>query len=201
VKVISPLRLAQLCAAAYDPMASWAMSWERNDVHFHACVENGVTILVARGTEPYDLEDWIADFSIRPTVSRRHPLLGLCHAGFLTDVEQVAAEMQHDTQGQRVIVTGHSKGAAEALLFAAMQCCAGATPLLVVTFGSPRPGFVQLQELLRDLPGVDYRNGADPVPDLPLAFLHPRHLKPIGTPSGNPIRDHFIESYIAALAA
>ncbi|HTC17943.1 MAG TPA: hypothetical protein VK690_02400, partial [Stellaceae bacterium] len=80
---------------------------------------------------------------------------------------------------------------------------AGRPPVSMTTFGMPRPAFLTLRRLIRGVPGTDYRHGLDPVTDVPIGFLHPRTLTQLGAerPTFNPLADHFIAAYRAALAA
>lgn len=186
--------LAAACAAAYcDPV-----TWERDDAHVLLAESDGVHIVAFRGTA--NARDWIVDFDARPKL---HPGLGWCHAGFLDDVLGVADQMRLDLAGARVIVTGHSKGGAEALIFAGLLALAGQAPEAVVTFGAPRAGYATLGAVLDQVAVRQYRHGHDPVPSLPPEMSGWRHVREpllqIGQPSRDPISDHFIASYQAAL--
>lgn len=91
--------------------------------------------------------------------------------------------------GAHLVVAGHSLGAARALIFAALLAAAlspqpARPPDAVVVFGSPRPGFELLADLLAPVPIRAYRNddahGHDLMTDVPVhipdlaPYVHPR---------------------------
>jgi hypothetical protein len=191
---VSDVALAAACEAAYaDPV-----TWERGNAHVLLAESEGRHVVAFRGTA--NARDWLVDFEASPKL---HPGLGWCHAGFLDDVLGVADQMRADLAGERVVVTGHSKGGAEALIFAGLLVLAGQAPEAVVTFGAPRAAFATLGEVLDQVPVRQYRHGNDPVPLVPLELAGWRHarepLLQIGQPCLDPIADHFIAGYRKAL--
>jgi hypothetical protein len=75
---------------------------------------------------------------------------------------------------------------------------------MTVTFGCPLLGFSTLPRVLDGHSGADYRHGPDPVTFVPEPFWHGRSpMTDLGrVPIGDlldPLHDHFIETYIAAL--
>ena len=98
------------------------------------------------------------------------------------------------------MLTGHSKGGAEALVLGAMLAVAGLAPARITTFGAPRVGDAAFGRLLAGIAGADYRYGGDPVPFVPPQLEHPRGLQAVG-----PVRtfarvgDHAIGNYVEAL--
>lgn len=124
-------------------------------------------IIAFRGS--VDGEDWLRDFKGWP---RKHQVLGYCHSGFLEGMNEVAVEISPPQGAMPFIITGHSLGAARALIVAALLAARGKPPLALVTFGTPRPGMAQLSAILIEsgFPIRCYRNGEDPVTEVPLAL-------------------------------
>ena len=95
-----------------------------------------------------DLSDWLADFDFIPTGYQPLPGFGQVHAGF-QDVYQcvrdsVVAALPVATEGcERILVAGHSLGAAVAVV-AAPDIARGMPPNAIeprlTTFGGPRVG-------------------------------------------------------------
>ncbi len=69
--------------------------------------------------------------------------------------------------GYRIIVTGHSLGAAQGADFAGYLIEQGRAPLACVLMGSPRPGRSDLNALLTQTELWSFRNGHDPVTMVP----------------------------------
>jgi hypothetical protein len=133
--------------------------------------------------EPFDLRrtlaDWTTDFDIRLSDWFRG---GRVHRGFKDALEEVWAEIfphmkQLADQGCNIWLTGHSLGAALAILAAdRFQDVQG-----VYTFGSPRVGDREFQEKFR-LQAYRVVNGDDLVSRVPPAgtYRHVGELKIIG---------------------
>jgi lipase (class 3) len=197
--------LAGYAAAAYAGVPTWT----QGDAFVYATDLNdaqlgNITVVAWRGTA--DPEDLLHDADVIP---EDDPDLGMCHAGFLEDVNGVAGRITSDLSGKRVVLTGHSKGGAEALIFGAKLLVANAPPLMIVTFGAPRAGFAKLRDTLSAVNTIrQYRNGNDPVTQVPFLvvpmagdlYMHARPLLSIGQPAPNPLDDHRIAGYQAALA-
>lgn len=183
--------LCRLAAATYTD----APTWQAGDV---AAVRTG-DVIAFRGTEPASWADWLRDFDAIPVWDQA---LGWCHQGFLDGARAIWPLL--DVNGMRSLtLTGHSMGGALAILTAAKLITAGMRVDAVVTFGAPRCGGVRVEDILSHTPLRLYRHGDDPVPDLPVAPMllrQPGTLIRIGTPTLNPIADHFVSGYLAALA-
>lgn len=185
---------AEACAAVYaDPV-----TWHIGSAHVLIAENAGLYIVSFRGSQ--DLADWLIDFTMRPVW---HPVLGWCHSGFLNDVLGVSDRMLADLAGKRVVVTGHSKGGAEAVIFAGLMVASGHPPEAVVTFGAPRAGFAMLRDVLNTTAVIQFRNGNDPVPEVLPEIAFWRHarepLQAIGTWTFDPFDSHLMESYRKAL--
>jgi hypothetical protein len=120
---------------------------------------------------------------------------------------------------QPYIVTGHSLGAMEATLFAAIGAKRETPILSRVVFGEPKPGFKQLSDILKNVPGRSYVNmsqsseGAWPHYDAftsvpatiwPEEYTHPTQLIPVCAvpPDDDPWRFlgwHHMKLYLKAM--
>jgi triacylglycerol lipase len=140
---------------------------------------------------------------------------GDVHQGFLTVYkalrDSVKAELATACQGcDRLLVTGHSLGAALALLAApdiTKNILPGRTPDLL-TFAGPRVGLLRFYRFFNNLIGDCYRVVAsgDIVPDVPLfvppVFLYKHVGKEVKVDGGqeDPIKAHSLTlSYIPGL--
>jgi hypothetical protein len=202
--------LAALCAAVYGDSAASAFD------HFDAGPDDGVCwaikrlsatdVVVLRGS--VTLEDWLADLRAAPIKTR----IGHVHNGFHTGMEHAWADIRSLLK-QPAIVTGHSLGAGRAAILTGFMVKDGASPIARVVFGEPKPGFLDLAQLIAPVPGRSYRNGDgvhhDLVCDVPFSFppaqyTHPTPIIPVfAEPATNDrygaFSWHHIELYETAL--
>lgn len=192
-------RDSDLAAIAEEAYAA-PPSFHAGDVHAFYTLRAGIPVLAVRGSTR-DPRDWLRDFAALPVYSEK--LRGFAHEGFLCGASDLLPSLPRDILAGAVL-TGHSMGGAIAILLAALLCAEGKMPRAVVTFGAPRALSWRIRHLVRAIPMRLYRCGDDPVPDLPWlpgVYLHPRPLIAIGSPSLDPIADHAIAQYRAALGA
>jgi Lipase (class 3) len=166
--------LAFLCLASYDPNSVWTNAWidDKDGIYVtHLLVqdENGedVDIIVFRGSQTF--LDWLRDLDAIP---HKHPLLGWCHSGFLRYMDLVF-EQTMAVVGKRIIITGHSLGAARASILTGLYAVNGSPIEARVVFGEPHSGFKQLATILQQS-GAElrsYRNNDDPVTEVPLFVM------------------------------
>lgn len=164
--MITDLDLAQACLDTYNDAAAWDNKWTIDTVNVYLRrVEQGA-IIAFEGSNSE--EDWLRDFQAWP---RKHPLLGYCHSGFLQGADAVYTALAKVVDGSFAI-TGHSLGAAEALICAGLFSAHGRPPTKILTFGTPRPGMARLSNILNTSGAFikHYRNGPDPVADVPLSI-------------------------------
>lgn len=220
--MITDLLCAELCAEIYgDSMrplpAARVVAWE----HLDEGEDDGVCwglmrtqdqdVIVLRGSAT--TEDWIRDLLALASPFTHH-LLGPVHPGFLLGMEHAWTEMKRLLRnGVPTVITGHSLGAGRASILCGLMLLEGLVPARRVCFGSPKPGFDQLAELIRKVPSASYRNGSDwhhdLVTDVPFSFppeeyTHPESLTFVaaapepGDPLG-PFAYHHVELYVKAL--
>ena len=199
--MIAPRRLAAIAQAAYDPAVPAFL--ERGDVKVTRTEEAGAVVYAWRGTRIKHIDDILRDADCFP---RFRPGLGHIHHGFLSGAEALEHELLAAMARERlpVVFNGHSLAAAMALIMTAIAILAGQRPAMTVTYGCPLLGFSTLRQLLDGHPGTDYRHGSDPVTFVPEPFWHARSpMTDLGRVSIgdllDPLHDHFIETYIAAL--
>jgi hypothetical protein len=205
--------LAQLCSDSYDSEVIWDHVWTAKDVHVTHRLINGVDVIVCRGSVwtaedgSFNPIDWIRDLDALPV---KHPLLGWVHAGFV-DYMDLVFENVMDVVGRDVIITGHSLGAARASDLTGLFLAHGCRVMARVTFGEPRPGFKRLAQIISDSGCVSrsYRNGLDPVPEVPVPFwpllpyIHVTEPISFNLPPPNPIPTeyHHAPLYAAGVPA
>lgn len=146
---------------------------------------DGLAIVAMRGTQPQALEDWLADAKVAPEpwdVDREAHV----HTGFQACARAILPQAQAwlattGAQRSRLVVCGHSLGAAVATLLALPL---GAQRL--ITVGSPRVGDVAFVQRLAAQPGLALTRVVDCVdlvtmipPGLDLPF-HPAVIGALG---------------------
>ena len=159
-------------------------------------------VLAIPGTRETVAADWIRDLSAWPHRSRAHPRLGVCHDGCLTGAEAVLDAAQAAIGDTPYVMTLHSLGAGVGVILAALLTLWGHPPARIVTFGAMRCCVgADIPGILKDIPGVHYHHGGDPVPELPpwpyREWRERTQLGQVGIPS---IPDHFIAAYLAAMS-
>jgi hypothetical protein len=183
------LRCADLCSAAYvdnDPRFIDIEELRFGVMHF----ENEATYLIYRGT--CNLRGWLDDFTVVP----HRTMMGyLAHMGFIHAVEKVWEGVCAALDGKPGpwIITGHSLGAAMALLTAEKL------QQPVVTFGCPRV----YSHLNETYPSIDHLRIAvddDPVTMVPNPLLwyhlNRRYLElPSDGELAIDVEDHDIDYY------
>lgn len=197
--MIADADAVRLCAEIYSsPETSWERYFD-GDEPSGICAAVHDDVLIFRGSVTQ--EDWFRDLQAQPT---RHPKLGGVDFGFMEGLDGFYTKIV-DSLSLRTVVCGHSLGAARALLFGALLAADGRPPAAIITFGSPRPGFSQLAEILKPVPIRSYKNRFDPVTDVPVPFypdlpyVHPRALLPLNVKPPladcSIFADHHIELY------
>jgi hypothetical protein len=144
---------------------------------FAATTDNGQAIIAFRGTQADSFRDVVTDASF---ILENWDRPGRVHSGFAASLRSILEPVEQwlrDTAPSRLLLTGHSLGAALATLLAA-RLVEEDRPTELVTFGSPRVGDEALAFSLRTLTIRRYVNCTDAVAQLPppLIYSHARGL-------------------------
>lgn len=207
--------IAGICNALYHPQPKgfWDDCWEHDGGYAaHKLVKlpamPAIDVIVWRGSTT--VIDWLDDFQTLPVPDGK---LGEVHEGFLRGIAETKADVDKVLSKDRlIVVTGHSLGAAHALLYAGHLVAETAfKPTRVVVFGAPRPGYQQLADVLKQTPIASYRNRVDPVTEVPFssalfpfvdcAPLTALDVEPPPIDAWGPLADHHMALYLAGVGA
>lgn len=146
----------------------------KNDTEGFVAANDRIIVVAFRGTEPTHLQDLLADARVLRVAA---PLAGKVHRGFLNAFNLVEEQMfgaiqrfRKPGQPQSLWCTGHSLGAALAVIAAAKLLAAGQTVNGLYDFGQPRVGDEEFaKEIERRLSGRYFRfvNNNDTVTRVP----------------------------------
>lgn len=138
-----------------------------DDTHGFGAVRHsdGLAVLAFRGTEPQSLSDIAID--LEGSLTDWKESAGYVHAGFASAARSLREAVDNWLQATtatrtKLILTGHSLGAAIATLFASI-----CTPNALVTIGSPRVGDATFVATLDGVAITRYVDCCDLVTDLP----------------------------------
>lgn len=208
--MLTDLDLATLCWSCYNDTNTFDRIVFTSGVwagikHYPDC-----SAIAFRGSTT--IEDWLRDFQ---GTMVDDPALGRIEQGFLSGMRDVAAHLVDEIpklpKSKTLYITGHSLGAARAFILAGLICAAGSGLAInsVVTFGPPRPGDARLKHILAPVDIRAYKNGNDPVCDVPVMlplfpYIAPRALLPVNVaPAADDpwglLAHHHIELYIQAM--
>lgn len=194
----SDRQLAELSRDAYTVAPSFNLNENQAVItqQPHLGVDPEIAIAF-RGTEP-NIHDWLRDLSlVRGMPDLR---LGLVHGGFRAGAQDLYRVAKPNLYSDNFVLTGHSLGGALALAFGALMLLDKLPPRRIVTFGAPRVGMLIFSRLLSEVKVVQYRNGNDPVCEVPpWPFQHVADLRLIGVPRFPPHACHPMEEYLSHL--
>jgi triacylglycerol lipase len=202
--MVTDTQLADICAELYNHPGNMTVYFGHTTRD--TCVglkqlPTGETVIVFRGSTT--IEDWFRNFQ---TAMLNDALLGAVSSGFYVGLPETMALLTPHIGTGPLYITGHSRGAAEALLFAAMLAIHGVFATGVVVFGSPRPGGARLKAILASVPVRSYANYLDPVTEVPvpvpalLPYEHPTQtiyfdIPPTANDPWGPLARHHLELY------
>ena len=141
---------------------------------FAAVRADGATLLSFRGTQPDNYKNLITD--LRANLVAWPESAGLVHDGFATAVRALKPQIlewigRAKPDGSKLILTGHSLGAAMATLAATIW-----RPEWLVTIGSPRVGDAAFVATVVATHKVRFVDCCDAVTEVPLEFGGYRHI-------------------------
>lgn len=201
--MLTQAQLAAMVAASYSQKADVAT---RDGAMAMLRPVGDEFVVVLPGTHLNDgaqtVLDALADLSAWP--AWRGPL-GFCHSGFSSGGEALWREIAPIIpRAKRLVLAGHSLGAAHALYLGAKNAAAGLAPCRISAFEPPRVGMAMFGWHVRKaLQVYACRFGDDPVPLLPpmfpIPFHHPVRLAAIGCAMLDPIDCHAIGGVVTAL--
>lgn len=162
---------ADLALAGFDALVCFDVPRTGTQAYGAWRASDRTALLVFRGTQIASTRDLWTDADAR--LVRRVPFAGRVHAGFaraaLSVRGQVGEWLQNAVgQRERLIVCGHSLGAALATLFAALP---EVRPTLVVPVASPRVGDAAFVHSLATVRGCRIKTGCDLVTRVPFVWL------------------------------
>ena len=203
---MNALNYAIACQQSYSGnYRNWIGGWMINGVDAKLTRIDGEYVLVLRGSQ--DAEDWLRDLDAIPVFDER---LGWVHRGFMEGLKDIYNAVRNCTGGEPLSFTGHSLGGARSRLLAGLFISNRLPVKNLVTFGSPKPGFQTLKEIINKstINHVSYRNNEDVIPTLPetmppvFDYVHTEDyiLVNSGKTDGvESIKDHSIDLYVKAL--
>jgi predicted lipase len=133
-----------------------------------------LAIVAFRGTEQ-TIGDFVTDFKFG---KEPWPAGGFVHRGFKEAFDCIWPKVDSWLQAHegRLLLTGHSLGAALAALAASSLKDKRADPMKLVTFGSPKVGTCKFKDTLEGMPVARYMNCCDLVTRMPPAGFGYKHV-------------------------
>lgn len=167
--MITNKQLVQVAAATYVPGAVADFRGADGAVQVFRTAVDGLAVYAIEGT--HDSLGWALDFMALPLpshVSENHPDVGWTHSGMTAALDSVWGPLVKALFAEPAYaICGHSLGAALAILATGRMVVMKHPPVQWAAFAPPRVGFQKLIELVATVPGNAYRNGNDPVTDVP----------------------------------
>ena len=184
--------------------------WENDDktCHLFHWVDDDFHIWAFSGTLP-KLDEWLVDLHAAQQILHDHPSLGPVHSGLWFNTSPALDFINQSMSAlgwPAFLITGHSKGAGQAILASAALIDAGHSPVACRAFEPPRIGSAKLREFLSgfDLQWTQTYNlsGNDPVTVLPFwsPFVSVNGVIPLQVPDDADIATkHKIPAVLTAL--
>lgn len=170
---ITELDIYNICHGTYEADYDWTYLFQGatdDDSYVGVKRVGEIDVVAFRGSAT--IEDWVRNFDPLETY---HEGLGWIADGFVRGINAPFANLA-SIVGSNWICTGHSRGAAEATLYAAMMALVGRPPMLLMPLAPPRTGGETLRGVLAPIKTRAYANKRDPVLDVPPWCDHPYPL-------------------------
>lgn len=135
------LLFAEACSKTYDKDNIPLFEDSLKTVHVFMTEIDGIPTFAWEGTS--DFQEWMIDFLAVNVPLSDHPLLGKIHSGFLRDILAIKPKIWswlEEKGWPEYYNTGHSKGAAESIVFHALMKAEGHAPKATYSFEPPRVG-------------------------------------------------------------
>ena len=194
--MINALVLAKLCAAIYSPKNEFSSIIQNDGIYAGMSETDGQTVVAFRGSA--NVSDWLRDLDALPEYIDG---IGIVHAGMFEGIEDFFGKLNLK-KGNSCILTGHSLGCAHAAFAAALALRSGVSVRQLELFAPPHCGDAEFHETIGSIPTRSWRNGIDPVTDVPLGppweqfALQKIYEPPTGDDSWNIVAWHAISLYV-----
>jgi hypothetical protein len=132
---------------------------------------DGLAMFSFEGT--HDRLGWVIDFfslMLKDQQGLDHRTLGRVHAGFYGACLSAAPRIVVVAQKEPVAFSGHSLGAAMALMMTGLFIDYGLAPIRTGAFAPPRAGDQTFVDAVTSIPFCAYRNGNDVVTQVPFSL-------------------------------
>tara|TARA_B100000886_G_C20365350_1_gene467057 strand:+ start:355 stop:1125 length:771 start_codon:yes stop_codon:yes gene_type:complete len=172
---------ANICEYAYEDIATVEKYLKEENFKFKKIkffeVDNAqgygisfqtYSMLAFRGTEPTSFKDILADIKAWPADSETE---GNVHAGFKGEVDKlwpsVTKWIKNKAKSHKLVITGHSLGAAMATIITSRLVEEGFTNVVLYTYGSPRVGDREWGKQFDNIEAYRFVNNNDIVCQVP----------------------------------
>jgi len=146
-----------LCEDIYAYPGASIITWDylsQGKVYWGLKRANNENYICFRGSTT--LQDWLRDFNAvaNPFI---HDKLGPIHPGFWDGMSQAWTEIKSKVTSN-IVFTGHSLGSGEVDVASGLAILDNINPIAKIGFGSPKAGFKQLGQMLKNIPDFCFRN-------------------------------------------
>jgi triacylglycerol lipase len=179
---------ANLCNEAYYDKAKMIAYLKYNNIKYssvkfftndsaqgYGIVMPDYVVIALRGTEPTQAKDMLADIKAWPSESDTE---GKVHAGFKAEIDKLYPSiikwLGKRLTTKKLVITGHSLGAAMATIFASRVNKLDAD-FVLYTYGCPRTGNKEWGEQFANIEAYRFVNNNDIIPQVPILGYY-RHV-------------------------
>jgi|TARA_R110000796_G_scaffold48135_4_gene115607 triacylglycerol lipase len=178
---------SHLCDKAYSDKEGMITYLKENNIKYssvkfftndsaqgYGIVMPDYVVIALRGTEPTKAKDMLADIKAWPSESDTD---GKVHAGFKAEIDKLypaLVKWLKPKSKKKLIITGHSLGAAMATILAS-RLKPTSPDLVLYTFGCPRVGNREWGVQFDDIEAYRFVNTNDIIPQVPMLGYY-RHV-------------------------